>query len=198
MSTESDDTLNGHDSANQRVRKREDYLEWADYFMGVARLSAQRSKDPNTQVGACIVSPDNKIVGIGYNGMPTGKRDVNVWIHDYIATGCDDDLLPWAREGQELDTKYVYICHAEMNAIMNKNSADLKNCTIYVDLFPCNECAKLIIQAGIKKVVFMIDKYREQAKFQASRKLLQMAGVQIIQLKPKVKEIKISFDQNIE
>lgn len=116
----------------------------------------------------------------------------------YIATGCDDDLLPWAREGLELDTKYAYICHAEMNAIMNKNSVDLKNCTIYVDLFPCNECAKLIIQAGIKKVVFMIDKYRQQAKFQASRKLLQMAGVEIIQLKPKVKEIKISFDQDID
>ena len=199
MSTESGDTLtNGHDSANQSVRKRQEYLEWADYFMGVARLSAQRSKDPNTQVGACIVAPDNKIVGIGYNGMPTGKSDVNVWIHYYIVSGCDDDLLPWAREGPELDTKYAYICHAEMNAIMNKNSADLKNCTIYVDLFPCNECAKLIIQAGIKKVVFMIDKYREQAKFQASRKLLQMAGVEIIQLKPKVKEIKISFDQNIQ
>ncbi|CAL8238491.1 unnamed protein product, partial [Lota lota] len=101
--------------------------------MAVAVLVSQRSKDPNTKVGACIVSQDNKIVGTGYNGMPNG---------------CGDDLLPWAREAEDrLDTKYPYVCHAELNAIMNKNSADVKNCTMYVTLFPCNECAKLIIQA---------------------------------------------------
>uniref|UniRef100_A0A8C6AYR6 Deoxycytidylate deaminase n=1 Tax=Monodon monoceros TaxID=40151 RepID=A0A8C6AYR6_MONMO len=113
-------------------KKRDDYLEWPEYFMAVAFLSAQRSKDPNSQVGACIVNAENKIVGIGYNGMPNG---------------CSDDLLPWRRTAESiLDTKYPYVCHAELNAIMNKNSADVKGCTMYVALFPCNECAKLIIQ----------------------------------------------------
>uniref|UniRef100_A0A9J8CUH9 dCMP deaminase n=1 Tax=Cyprinus carpio carpio TaxID=630221 RepID=A0A9J8CUH9_CYPCA len=116
------------------TKKRQDYLEWPEYFMAVAFLSAQRSKDPSSQVGACIVNQENKIVGIGYNGMPNG---------------CDDDLLPWSRSADnKLDTKYPYVCHAELNAIMNKNSADVKGCTMYVALFPCNECAKLIIQAG--------------------------------------------------
>ncbi|KAL7981889.1 hypothetical protein Chor_000946, partial [Crotalus horridus] len=118
-------------------KKRDDYLEWPEYFMAVAFLSAQRSKDPNSQVGACIVNSENKIVGIGYNGMPNG---------------CSDDLLPWTRTADnKLNTKYPYVCHAELNAIMNKNSADVKGCSIYVALFPCNECAKLIIQAGKKK-----------------------------------------------
>uniref|UniRef100_A0AAY4AA86 Deoxycytidylate deaminase n=1 Tax=Denticeps clupeoides TaxID=299321 RepID=A0AAY4AA86_9TELE len=117
-----------------QTRKREDYLEWPEYFMAVAFLSAQRSKDPSSQVGACIVNLENKIVGIGYNGMPNG---------------CSDDLLPWNRSAEDkLNTKYPYVCHAELNAIMNKNSADVKGCTMYVALFPCNECAKLIIQAG--------------------------------------------------
>lgn len=187
---------NSNHTDHDVVRKRQDYLEWADYFMGVARLSAQRSKDPNTQVGACIVSPENKIVGIGYNGMPTGNLLLgSICFSSGTFLGCNDDSLPWAREGTILETKYAYICHAEMNAIMNKNSADLKNCTIYVDLFPCNECAKLIIQSGIKKVVYMIDKYCDQPKFQASRKLLEMARIEVIKLIPKVKEITISFDQ---
>uniref|UniRef100_A0A3Q2GVT5 Deoxycytidylate deaminase n=1 Tax=Equus caballus TaxID=9796 RepID=A0A3Q2GVT5_HORSE len=115
-------------------RKRDEYLQWPEYFMAVAFLSAQRSKDPNSQVAACIVNAENKIVGIGYNGMPNG---------------CSDDLLPWRRTAEnKLDTKYPYVCHAELNAIMNKNSADVKGCTMYVALFPCNECAKLIIQTG--------------------------------------------------
>ncbi|XP_077158434.1 deoxycytidylate deaminase isoform X2 [Paroedura picta] len=119
-------------------RKRDDYLEWPEYFMAVAFLSAQRSKDPSSQVGACIVNSENKIVGIGYNGMPNG---------------CSDDLLPWSRTADsKLDTKYPYVCHAELNAIMNKNSADVKGCSMYVALFPCNECAKLIIQADSNDV----------------------------------------------
>ncbi|XP_067260466.1 deoxycytidylate deaminase isoform X4 [Chanodichthys erythropterus] len=123
-----------HHSSTGLTKKRQDYLEWPEYFMAVAFLSAQRSKDPSSQVGACIVNQENKIVGIGYNGMPNG---------------CDDDLLPWSRSADnKLDTKYPYVCHAELNAIMNKNSADVKGCTMYVALFPCNECAKLIIQAG--------------------------------------------------
>ncbi|EDV21526.1 uncharacterized protein TRIADDRAFT_50803 [Trichoplax adhaerens] len=145
------------------VKKRTDYISWEEYFMAVAFLSSQRSKDPNTQVGACIVNQENKIVGIGYNGMPNG---------------CNDDALPWAREASNaLDTKYPYVCHAEMNAILNKNSFDLKGCIIYVALFPCNECAKLIIQSGIKEVVFVSDKYHDTAASTASRRLLDLAGV---------------------
>uniref|UniRef100_A0A8C9SYK9 Deoxycytidylate deaminase n=1 Tax=Scleropages formosus TaxID=113540 RepID=A0A8C9SYK9_SCLFO len=144
-------------------KKREDYLEWPEYFMAVAFLSAQRSKDPSSQVGACIVNPENKIVGIGYNGMPNG---------------CDDDLLPWSREAPDrLDTKYPYVCHAELNAIMNKNSADVKGCTMYVALFPCNECAKLIIQAGIKEVIYLSDKYHDTPEMTASRRLFNLVGI---------------------
>uniref|UniRef100_A0A3P9QF97 Deoxycytidylate deaminase n=1 Tax=Poecilia reticulata TaxID=8081 RepID=A0A3P9QF97_POERE len=162
------------------TRKRDDYLEWPEYFMAVAFLSAQRSKDPNSQVGACIVNQENKIVGIGYNGMPNG---------------CDDDLLPWSRSADDrLNTKYPYVCHAELNAIMNKNSADVKGCTMYVALFPCNECAKLIIQAGLKEVVYLSDKYHDTPEMVASRRLLSMAGVQFRQFKPKRSEIVIDFN----
>ncbi|KAF7213198.1 deoxycytidylate deaminase isoform X2 [Nothobranchius furzeri] len=160
--------------------KREDYLEWPDYFMAVAFLSAQRSKDPSSQVGACIVNQENKIVGIGYNGMPNG---------------CDDDQLPWSRSADDrLDTKYPYVCHAELNAIMNKNSADVKGCTMYVALFPCNECAKLIIQAGLKEVIYICDKYHHTPEMTASRRLLHMAGVQFRQFQPKRTEIIIDFN----
>ena len=166
-------------SPEKKTNKRKDYIGWDEYFMGVARLSSLRSKDPNTQVGACIVNRDKRIVGIGYNGMPTG---------------CSDESLPWDRKGPFLDTKYAYICHAEMNAIMNKNSSDLKDCTMYVDFFPCNECAKLIIQAKIKRVVYMRDKYKDEPAFIASRKLLKMANVDTTQFIPKRKSINISFD----
>ncbi|XP_069024144.1 deoxycytidylate deaminase isoform X2 [Embiotoca jacksoni] len=165
---------------NGTTRKREDYLEWPEYFMAVAFLSAQRSKDPSSQVGACIVNQENKIVGIGYNGMPNG---------------CDDDLLPWSRSADDwLDRKYPYVCHAELNAIMNKNSADVKGCTMYVALFPCNECAKLIIQAGLKEVVYLSDKYHDTDEFTASRRLLDMARIQYRQFKPKRTEIVIDFN----
>ena len=117
------------------MSKRQDYISWDEYFMGLAVLSAMRSKDPSTQVGACIVNKSNKIVGIGYNGFPIG---------------CSDDTLPWQRSGEWLDTKYPYVCHAELNAILNSVSRDLNECSIYVGLFPCNECAKAIIQSGIK------------------------------------------------
>ncbi|XP_036156179.1 deoxycytidylate deaminase isoform X4 [Myotis myotis] len=184
-------------------KKREDYLEWPEYFMAVAFLSAQRSKDPNSQVGACIVNAENKIVGIGYNGMPNG---------------CSDDLLPWRRTAErKLDTKYPYdqwkkypwvrigkkdsiwpphraVCHAELNAIMNKNSADVKGCTIYVALFPCNECAKLIIQAGIKEVIFMSDKYHDSEESTAARLMFDMAGVAFRKFTPKCSKIVIDFD----
>lgn len=163
------------------VQKRSDYLSWDDYFMSVAFLSAMRSKDPSTQVGACIVNKEKKIVGIGYNGFPNG---------------CDDDDLPWAREsstGSPLDTKYPYVCHAEMNAILNKNSTDVKGCTIYVALFPCNECAKLIIQSGISRVVYCSDKYNLDWKFVASRRLLDMAGVEYTQHQLQLSKLVIDF-----
>ena len=142
--------------------KRQDYLTWDEYFMGVACLSAQRSKDPSTQVGACVVNRKKKIVGIGYNGFPTG---------------CSDDLLPWSREGGVLDTKYAYVCHAELNAILNSIVSDLDGCTLYVALFPCNECAKIIIQSGIREIVYLSDKYAETDQVKASKIMLEMAGV---------------------
>lgn len=142
--------------------KRSKYMSWDDYFMGVAVLSGFRSKDPNTQVGACIVSEDKKILSVGYNGMPTG---------------CDDDEMPWGREGESaLETKYPFVCHAELNAILNSRH-DLKGSKIYVSLFPCNECAKAIIQSGIKEVVYTEDKYANTDSVIASRFMLGKSGV---------------------
>lgn len=141
-------------------------ISWDDYFMGLAHLSALRSKDPNTQVGASIVDDQNRVVSIGYNGMPRG---------------CDDDKMPWQREGSFLDTKYAYVVHAELNAILN-SPRSVKDCTVYVSLFPCNECAKAIIQSGIKKVVYESDKYDGTDGNTASKRMLQQAGVELVQL----------------
>lgn len=141
--------------------KRENYISWDEYFMGVADLSAKRSKDDTSQVGACIVNPKNRIVGIGYNGFPIG---------------CSDDELPWKRDGGFLDSKYAYVVHAEANAILNANS-DLTDARVYVTLFPCNECAKLIIQSGIKEVVYLEDKYPDADFTIASKRLMDLAGV---------------------
>ena len=157
--------------------KRTDYLSWDEYFMGIAILSAGRSKDSNTQVGACIVSDENKILSVGYNGMPTG---------------CSDDDLPWEREGEYLDTKYPYVCHAELNAILNRSTGSLKNARIYVSLFPCNECAKAIIQTGIKEVVYWDDKYAGTDGVKASKLMFQLSGVAIRQYIPTGREISIS------
>lgn len=144
--------------------KREDYITWEEYFMGIAILSAQRSKDPNSQVGACIVNSDNKILSIGYNGAPKGL---------------DDDIMPWGREGSFVDTKYAYVCHSELNAILNY-SGSLKDTIIYVTLFPCNECAKVIAQTGIKKVVYLSDKYCGTDSDIVSKKILDAAGVEYV------------------
>ena len=141
--------------------KRNDYISWDEYFMGIAYLSAMRSKDPSTQVGACIVDTDHKVVSIGYNGMPIG---------------CKDDQLPWGKS-EGLDSKYLYVCHAELNAILNIRSTSLKNCTIYVSLFPCNECAKAIIQSGIKEVVYVSDKYADTDGVKASKRMFELCGV---------------------
>ena len=142
--------------------KRKNYLSWDEYFMGIALLSAQRSKDSGTQVGACIVNDDNKILSVGYNGMPTG---------------CNDDDMPWEREGEPLETKYYYVCHAELNAILNNDSCLLKDSRIYVTLFPCNECAKAIIQSGIKEVIYLSDKYAHTDEVVASRRMFDMVKV---------------------
>ena len=143
--------------------KRKEYLDWDETFMLMSNLIAKRSKDPSTQVGSCVVNDQNVVVGLGYNGFPRG---------------CHDDRLPWKREGSPLDVKYTYVVHAEANAIMNANSS-VKGCRLYVDLFPCNECAKMIIQSGVKEVVYGCDKYADVDIFKASRKMLKTAGVKL-------------------
>lgn len=142
--------------------KRQDYLKWDEYFMGIALLSAERSKDPNTSVGACIVSDDNKILSVGYNGMPMG---------------CSDDEYPWEREGSPLETKYVYVCHAEMNAILNYTGTHMKGAKVYVTLFPCNECTKALIQKGITEIIYMCDKYSTSDTVIAAKRMLNSAGI---------------------
>ena len=145
--------------------------------MGLSLFSAMRSKDPNTQVGACIVSEDNKILSVGYNGMPLG---------------CDDDTMPWDREGEYLDTKYPFVAHAELNAILNRPTVSLKNARIYVSLFPCNECAKAIIQSGIKEVVYWHNKYKDTDGVKASEMMFRLAGVTLRQYIPSGREV--TFD----
>ena len=158
--------------------KRKDYITWDEYFMGIALLSAKRSKDPSTQVGACIVNQQNKIVGIGYNGFPIG---------------CSDDDLPWDREAADPnDSKYPYVVHAEANAILN-STKDLHGARIYVALFPCNECTKLIIQSGIKEIIYLSDKYRDSNSVKASKRMLELAGVKTTQLVLETKKIEIDF-----
>ena len=142
--------------------KRKDYISWDEYFMGIAELAAKRSKDPSTQVGACIVDKENYILSVGYNGMPIG---------------CSDDVFPWNREGETLDTKYPFVCHAEMNAILNSKTADLEGATVYVSLFPCNECTKALIQKKVAKIVYLSDKYHDEVNTRASRKMLDAAGI---------------------
>lgn len=162
------------------LHKREGYISWDEYFMGVALLSAHRSKDPNTQVGACIVNNKNKIVGAGYNGLPRG---------------CDDNDFPWQKQGDFLDTKYAYICHAELNAILNNIGMDLSGCKIYTVLFPCNECAKAIIQAGITEVVYLSNKYAGTDATEASQLMLKRASVICRPVTTSLQELTLSFDE---
>ncbi len=142
--------------------KRKDYISWDEYFMGISMLSGMRSKDPNTQVGACIVSEDNKILSMGYNGFPKG---------------CSDDDFPWDREGDMEETKYAFVTHAELNAILNYRGGSLEGTKIYVSLFPCNECAKALIQAGVKTIVYESDKYEGTPGNRISKRMLDAAGV---------------------
>lgn len=160
------------------VEKRKNYISWDEYFMGVAELSAMRSKDPNTQVGACIVNEKQKIVGIGYNGFPIG---------------CSDEELPWARKADSpLDTKYPYVAHAEVNAVLN-STVKLEGCKMYCVMFPCNECAKIIIQSGIKEVVYIYDPYSDSDSSKAARKMFGMAGVVLRQYTPEKENLLVNF-----
>ncbi len=162
------------------MKKRENYISWDEYFMGVALLSACRSKDPNTQVGACIVNDKNKIVGAGYNGLPIG---------------CSDDEFNWEKQGAFLDTKYPYVCHAELNAILNNIGMDLKGCKIYTALFPCNECTKAIIQSGITEVIFLSDKYEGSDVFKASKLMLDKSGVSYRKVVTKISSLLLSYNE---
>lgn len=170
------------------MNKRKDYISWDEYFMGIAVLASKRSKDPSTQVGACIVegecstnSNPNTILSIGYNGFPIG---------------CPDDEFPWGRDGDMLDTKYPFVVHAELNAILNAKGKSLIGSKIYVALFPCHECCKAIIQSGIKEVIYLSDKYAETDSVKASKKMFNSAGVKLTQLVLSKKEIVLSFDIN--
>jgi len=165
-----------------RMSARKDYLTWDEYFMGVALLSGRRSKDPNTQVGACIVNTQQKIVGAGYNGLPIG---------------CSDEDFPWEKQGDFLNTKYPYVCHAELNAILNNIGMNLSGCRIYTALFPCNECAKAIIQSGIKEVIFLSDKYDGTDVSIASKKMLDTAGISYRKVEVNRTSIELSFDEKL-
>ncbi len=158
--------------------KRTDYLSWDEYFMSIAMLSAMRSKDPSTQVGACIVNSEKRILSMGYNGMPKH---------------CSDDEFPWDRDGSPLSSKYLFVCHAELNAILNCNSGSVKGCTVYSTLFPCNECAKAIIQSGIAEVVYMSDKYSESDSVLASKRMFDTAGVKYRLYTPTGKKINLEL-----
>ena len=158
--------------------KREDYLSWDEYFMGIAHLSAMRSKDPHTQVGACIVSSENKIMSMGYNGFPNG---------------CSDEDYPWGKSENELESKYLYATHSELNAILNYRGGSLENSKMYVTLFPCNECAKAIIQSGIKEIVYDSDKYADTPSVIASKKMLKSAGIIIKKYEPSGRKAEIDL-----
>ena len=159
--------------------KRNDYIAWDDYFMGVSLLAAERSKDPSTQVGACIVSDDNRILSTGYNGFPQG---------------CSDDEFPWNRDASAGETKYNFVVHAELNAILNAGGKSLIGSRIFVSLFPCHECAKAIIQAGVKEVVYLSDKYNGTPSDNASKRMLNAAGVKLTKIKPTKAQIVLNFN----
>ena len=158
--------------------KRRDYISWDEYFMGVALLASERSKDPSTQVGACIVDEDKRILSTGYNGFPQG---------------CSDDEFPWNRDEKLGDTKYQFVVHAELNAILNARGKNLSGSTIYVALFPCHECAKAIIQSGVKEVVYLSNKYDGTASVEASKRMLNAAGVTLTAFKPTKAQLVLNF-----
>ncbi len=143
------------------TKKDPEAISWDEFFMGVALVAAKRSKDPSTKVGACIINRDKRIIGVGYNGFPMG---------------CNDDEFPWQRDGEKLDTKYPYVVHAELNAIHNRNTESAKGASLYCTLFPCNECAKSIIQVGIERIIFLDDKYHDTDEAEAARRMFDASG----------------------
>ncbi len=169
-------TING---VHIMSEKRTDYISWDDYFMGVALLASKRSKDPSTQVGACIVDEDNRILSTGYNGFPQG---------------CSDDEFPWNRDESKGETKYNFVVHAELNAILNARGKSLVNSRVFVSLFPCHECAKAIIQTGVKEVIYLSDKYTGTESDNASRRMLNAAGIKLVKLKPSKAELVLNFN----
>lgn len=163
-----------------KIEKRKDYISWDEYFMAIALLSEKRSKDPKTQVGACIVGKDNRILSVGYNGLPMGMSDNNI---------------SWDREGDFKETKYPYVCHAELNAILNYRGSkkDFEGAKLYVSLFPCNECAKAIIQSGIKEVIYLKDKYAETDVVKVSKRMLEETGVKYTKFNKTIDNIELEF-----
>lgn len=159
-------------------QKRNNYISWDEYFMGIAQLSGMRSKDPSTQVGACIVSQDNKILSVGYNGLPKG---------------CSDDEFPWGKDSEGYDSKYFYTTHSELNAILNYRGGSLEGSKLYVTLFPCNECAKAIIQSGIKTVIYDCDKYADTDPVRASKRMMNAAGVRYYQYERTGRHVEIEL-----
>jgi dCMP deaminase len=159
-------------SATGRSEDAPSHLSWDEYFMAIALLTARRSKDPNTQVGACIVSRRRIILACGYNGF---------------TAGCSDDAFPWQRSAPDpKHTKYMYVCHAEVNAILNCHAShsEQEGATLYVTLFPCYQCAQAIVQARIRRVVYLKDPYHDDEKFQASRRIFDMADVEYEAFRP--------------
>lgn len=174
-----DAVVTTENSTPVQSQKRQGYLHWDDYFMATALLSAKRSKDPVTQVGACIVDDHNRIISIGYNGFPRN---------------CSDDVFSWGKEKGNLENKSLYVVHAEANAILNSKMCSLDGTRLYTTLFPCNECAKLIIQSGIKVIFYISDKYAHRAIYQASKRMLDAVGIEYHRYTPKEKQIVIDFD----
>ena len=161
------------------ANKRTGYISWDEYFMGVSLLAAERSKDPSTQVGACIIDDQNRILSTGYNGFPQG---------------CSDDDFPWNRDESLGETKYAFVVHAELNAILNARAKNLAGSKLYVSLFPCHECAKAIIQSGVKEVVYLSDKYNGTVSDIASKRMLNAAGVKLTKLKPTKAQLVLDFE----
>ncbi len=158
--------------------KRKDYISWDDYFMGVALLASERSKDPNTRVGACIVDSQNRILSTGYNGFPQG---------------CSDDEFPWNRDESIGETKYQFVVHAELNAVLNARGRNLSGSKLYVSLFPCHECAKAIIQSGVTEVIYLSDKYNGTESDNASKRMLTAAGIKFTKIKPTKTQIVLNL-----
>lgn len=181
MAYVNDNQLADQGSPLSTTGKRKDYIEWHDYFMGTAFLAAKRSKDPVTQVGAVIVNSNKQIVGIGYNGFPRG---------------CSDDEFPWTKIGHNsLEKKQMYVVHAEVNAILNKTCADTRDCTLYVALFPCNECAKIIIQSGFKEIIYLSDKHAHKSSTIASKRMFDAVKIKYSKHVPKEMKIVIDFSE---